>query len=154
MSEQLRFNTGKVQWHYWLSTVASTWNIESEVLDRDTCLDALSRFARGVYPPEALLHAVFTSVPDAPRLYCLACMKGAEKYERGNFRLGAPVSQFVDSAARHILAPEEIDPESNLPHIAHFVWNVVQIYENMFYNPSRDDRLFHCGFYGKEEKQD
>lgn len=47
---------------------------------------------------------------------------GASKYGKHNFRLGFEHSRALAAAIRHIyaiLAGEEIDPESGLPHIYH-----------------------------------
>ncbi len=47
---------------------------------------------------------------------------GAQKYARGNFRLGMEHSRPLAAALRHIYAildGQEIDPESGKPHIYH-----------------------------------
>jgi hypothetical protein len=53
---------------------------------------------------------------------------GAEKYARNNFRKGMPISKILDSLLRHVSAiqrGELVDPESNLPHIAHIQCNAL-----------------------------
>ena len=85
-------------------------------------------------------------------LYISVCEFGARKYQRGNFRKGAPVCSYADSAIRHIRrirkCKELVDPESGLSHLAHTLWNLVQIFEIM-QQPEvaavRDDRLLHHG---------
>jgi hypothetical protein len=47
---------------------------------------------------------------------------GAKKYAKHNFRLGMDHTRVLDAAMRHILAivaGEDTDPESGLPHYAH-----------------------------------
>lgn len=47
---------------------------------------------------------------------------GAQKYSAHNWRKGISVSRYLGAAMRHILAVvagEDNDPESGLPHLAH-----------------------------------
>lgn len=47
---------------------------------------------------------------------------GAEKYDRHNWRKGITYSRLIDAALRHMIAfngGEDLDPESNLSHVAH-----------------------------------
>lgn len=47
---------------------------------------------------------------------------GAQKYDRGNYRLGMNWSRVIDASMRHILAfssGEDLDPETKLLHLAH-----------------------------------
>lgn len=55
---------------------------------------------------------------------------GAAKYGRYNFRIGAPASESVDCALRHLLAYWEgvdTDPESNFHHLDHAIWNLMRL---------------------------
>jgi hypothetical protein len=73
--------------------------------------------------------------------YCAVCVRGAEKYARGNYRKGAPVTQYLDSACRHLmkrLTGERIDSETGCQHLAHALWNVFQALDQPAW---RDDRL-------------
>ena len=51
-----------------------------------------------------------------------ALMFGEQKYGRYNFRKGFPNHRLIAACLRHVLAyqdGEDLDPESNLPHLAH-----------------------------------
>jgi len=63
---------------------------------------------------------------------------GETKYERGNYRKQAPVTQYVDSFLRHALNANDVDDESKLPHYSHGLWNLWQLMDLPAY---RDDRL-------------
>lgn len=53
---------------------------------------------------------------------------GATKYDTHNWRKGLPYSKAAGSALRHLTAFEEIDGESNLPHLYHaFAWVIFLI---------------------------
>lgn len=82
--------------------------------------------------------------PNALRGFARVCMYGAGKYDRGNYLKGAPLSQYMDCALRHLTAwneGEEKDPESECDHLAHFLWNALCLYEMAQTQPERDDRL-------------
>lgn len=73
--------------------------------------------------------------------YVDVCLYGESKYARGNFRLGAPVTSYLDSALRHLRAAvddETYDVESEQPHAAMALWNVWQALDQPDW---RDDRL-------------
>lgn len=81
---------------------------------------------------------LWRQVPNALKAVCAVYAFGERKYDRGNYRKGAPVSTYIDSALRHLLALEERDVESKLPHLAHAFWNIWIALDQ----PSwRDDRL-------------
>jgi hypothetical protein len=73
--------------------------------------------------------------------YVDVCIYGESKYARGNFRMGAPITSYLDSALRHLRAAidgETYDVESSEPHAAMALWNVWQALDQP---PFRDDRL-------------
>lgn len=72
---------------------------------------------------------------------------GAEKYSRGNFLDGDGLAytRVLNSALRHIysfMRGENIDPESNLSHLAHAGCNIYMLlaYELSNTNRNNDDR--------------
>src|SRR4051794_41110030 len=55
---------------------------------------------------------------------------GAEKYAERNWEKGMRWSKMVASAVRHLYARmggERLDPETDLPHLAHFAWNALAL---------------------------
>lgn len=76
---------------------------------------------------------------DLSRIY----EKGAEKYERDNWRKGMSWSRCFACAMRHLtkwFMGESIDPESGLSHLQHACFRVIQL---MYYEKSKqefDDR--------------
>lgn len=86
-----------------------------------------------------------TLLLDTPTLiaaYGELCEYGERKYERGNYRKGAPITQYCDSTFRHLrerLGSEIVyDPESECLHGIHAFWNVFNALEQPDW---RDDRL-------------
>jgi hypothetical protein len=70
---------------------------------------------------------------------------GAEKYGDNNYRLGMPVTKFINAAFRHIFLEwmfkgNDIDEESGLPHLAHGAWNILSALEQMLVMPELDNR--------------
>ncbi|NJO65347.1 MAG: hypothetical protein HC836_46825 [Richelia sp. RM2_1_2] len=92
---------------------------------------------------------------------------GAKKYGDDNYRLGMPVTRFINAAYRHIFKEWlfygrdlDIDPNcpkcqknncstnpdikqrdhSGLPHLAHGAWNILAALEQMLLKPQFDDR--------------
>jgi len=69
---------------------------------------------------------------------------GAEKYERNNWKNGAPFSEMEDSMMRHILAfhnCKDDDVESAQSHLAHIICNasfIMETYER--FGGEFDDR--------------
>lgn len=79
--------------------------------------------------------------PQAFRELCKVYEYGSKKYARGNYRKGAPLTTYLDSALRHILAygsGETKDVESGCHHLGHALWN---LWIAMDQPPVRDDRL-------------
>ena len=73
--------------------------------------------------------------------YCAVCIQGETKYPRGNYRLGAPITDYCDCALRHLKsygAGGRIDLESGQPHLAHLLWNLWQALDQP---TERDNRL-------------
>lgn len=82
--------------------------------------------------------------PEAIKEFSRVCMRGAEKYERGNYLRGAPLSQYEDCLLRHLTAwqnGEDIDPESECNHLGHVLWNALALLEMAITQPERDDRI-------------
>jgi hypothetical protein len=55
---------------------------------------------------------------------------GAAKYSDRNWEKGMAWSRVVGSALRHLFARirgERLDPETKLPHLAHFAWNALAL---------------------------
>lgn len=68
---------------------------------------------------------------------------GAAKYARSNFLNGLPMTQVVDSMARHLLkfmSGEDIDAESGLPHVDHIACNALFLSQFQHTHPHCDDR--------------
>ncbi len=69
---------------------------------------------------------------------------GAEKYSKDNWKKGLPHTQIIDSMQRHIVAildGQDIDPESNLPHIGHILCNAMFLSYMQKYRTDLDDRI-------------
>jgi len=59
---------------------------------------------------------------------------GANKYSAYNYMKGATASQSIGCLLRHLLAwfeGEDSDPESQLNHLDHFVWNAMRLSTEM-----------------------
>ena len=79
------------------------------------------------------LHAALC-FPEALRGNARVTAYGAAKYARYNFKKGAPASESVDCAMRHLLAwwnGEDTDPESGQSHLDHFVWNAMRLADEL-----------------------
>jgi hypothetical protein len=68
---------------------------------------------------------------------------GAIKYSVDNWKKGLPVKSIIDSLLRHTVSylnGEDIDPESQLPHVDHIMCNAMflsYMYKN---RPDMDNR--------------
>lgn len=89
---------------------------------------------------KAELHQVPSSLP----LAVAKCLQyGAQKYEKGNWRKGMSWMTVYDCLQRHMLSwldGEEVDEESNLPHLYHAASNVAFLIEYAQTCPDFDDR--------------
>ena len=68
---------------------------------------------------------------------------GAEKYGRDNWRVGLSFSRLISSAYRHlgsINKGEDLDSESNLPHVYHLASNIMFLSWMMINRGDLDDR--------------
>lgn len=68
---------------------------------------------------------------------------GAEKYGRGNYRLGMDHCRILDAAIRHLYAyahREDQDPESMLCHLDHAAANLGMLMYYVANNVGKDDR--------------
>lgn len=70
---------------------------------------------------------------------------GADKYAPNNWLEGMDFSKIYNSMQRHAMAfwrGEEIDPETNSPHLAAVAWNALTLLWYTDHNPEHDDRAF------------
>lgn len=68
---------------------------------------------------------------------------GCIKYSRSDWAKGIKFSRLLSAAYRHMgkfNAGEDIDPESNLHHIAHAATNLIMLLYLMKHKPEMDDR--------------
>jgi hypothetical protein len=86
----------------------------------------------------------------ASALGSLACLEGALKYGRSNFReIGVRASIYYDACRRHIdfwFEGEDNDPDSGLPHIAHALACLAIIVDAEAAGKLNDDRQVQGGF--------
>jgi hypothetical protein len=69
--------------------------------------------------------------------------KGAEKYAKDNWRKGMSWTEVSESLERHLLAwrdGEDLDPETELPHLDHMACNIAFLIEFQKRNLGQDDR--------------
>jgi hypothetical protein len=67
---------------------------------------------------------------------------GSRKYAARNWELGMSWSRMVGSLLRHLYARmrgERLDPDSNLPHLAHAAWNALALCAYDLRGVGRDD---------------
>ncbi len=79
-----------------------------------------------------------------PEEVAQVCSFGEQKYERGNYLLGRPWSDTVDSLLRHIVAigrGEERCPESRCTHRGHLCWNFFYLLHCVESKTGKDDRV-------------
>ncbi len=173
MPEQLRYNTGKPKLSYLYANSRAIRTIRYDVAPTyDAMAVELQKFLAGG-PREHLecaagaarmalelelggeIHTRYTKrgriVVDcynADNETCKVYEFGERKYERGNYRKGAPLTNYIDSTLRHyreirkhrehIVYEVAVDAESMLAHGAHIFWNLWQALDQP---DSRDDRL-------------
>lgn len=73
---------------------------------------------------------------------------GAKKYHRDNWRLGLKYTEVIDSLMRHlneIMAGNDTDEETGLPHAAHIMCNSMFLSSMMRDKPDFDDRYYRKG---------
>jgi hypothetical protein len=75
----------------------------------------------------------------------LACVLtfGAQKYAPWNWTKGLAFSRLIGAALRHLFAfikGEDLDPESNLPHLAHAMCCLMFLLSMTKRHPELDDR--------------
>ena len=151
MTDQLRYNVGKPEMGYLLvhtpSEIGELLGVEpTEFVQVLMC--GVQRVA--ICPNEALRTAVLDLLRVAREWVtaedlCAVYAAGARKYRRGNFLYGASASQYMDSAARHLVAHlrgDPVDAETGCLHLAHMVWNVLNMARCVAADPLRDDRLY------------
>lgn len=72
-------------------------------------------------------------------------MAGAKKYPKNNWRKGAPITQTMDSALRHIMKylshkHSDYDEETGCHHLYHAIWNLGTAVIHQEEYPHLDDR--------------
>lgn len=77
---------------------------------------------------EKLHHARYDHLPalEVNEAFAEVAEHGAKKYDVDNWRKGLPISQLAASAERHLwafMSGEDVDKDSGLPHVSHFLWN-------------------------------
>jgi hypothetical protein len=68
---------------------------------------------------------------------------GIQKYGKHNFRAGLEHTRPLDASIRHtlsILNREDLDPESNKPHVYHAIASLVIYDWQRLHHPNLDDR--------------
>lgn len=145
MDEPIRYNEGKVDWTLlpWDEEMIKVLSLNLNQLkvlneeeietilvqylirkDVSYCL-AASLSLVGMHPKEYNL----ANLPwDALEQVCRVFSFGAQKYTRDNYKLapGLPLDNYIQSMWRHLvqyLKGEEVDSESQLPHLAHLACN-------------------------------
>jgi dATP/dGTP diphosphohydrolase/uncharacterized protein DUF4406 len=84
--------------------------------------------------------------PDALMEVAKVAGFGSAKYDRYNFLRGYRWSLSYDAHQRHVHAfwsGEDIDPESNLYHLAHACWHDLALLAFMLHDLGTDDRPWH-----------
>ena len=87
--------------------------------------------------------SLLLEAPEALRGVVRVLEMGMEKYARVNWRKGLSYNELMDSMMRHQVAfmqGEDIDPESNLPHVDHILCNALFLSEMTRIHPEHDDR--------------
>lgn len=78
--------------------------------------------------------------------FAVVCMKNSEKYggkyPDGNYRKGAPLSEYLNSGMRHfalLMSGEDIDPTDQVPHVFKIHWNASRAVEVYMTRPDLND---------------
>lgn len=83
-------------------------------------------------------------------LGAMGLLDGALKYGRSNYRaIGIRASIYYDALLRHLIAwfeGEDIDPDSGLPHMAHFLASAAILVDAIAAGRFRDDRMIKGGY--------
>ena len=67
---------------------------------------------------------------EAIRRLALVCEKGAEKYNKYNCKKGMPLSQYFDSALRHLF--KAVARHTDEDHLAMAMWNIAEAIELVY----------------------
>lgn len=87
--------------------------------------------------------------PDFIRRLSVLLEKGANKYSRGNWRKGIPLSRYVDSMQRHMLSAAEGDwSEDHLAAVAFNVMGFMYTYDAIL-DDALPESLNDLPFYGE-----
>ena len=86
----------------------------------------------------------------ATALGSVALLDGSLRYGRSNFRaVGVRASTYYDALNRHLNAwfeGEDLDPDSNLPHLAHVLACAAILVEGLVQGNLTDDRMFKTNY--------
>ncbi len=83
-------------------------------------------------------------------------MFGAKKYAAHNWKKGVKYTETCESLQRHMnafLEGEDIDPESELPHVGHILCNAMFLSYMYQVRPDMDDRYVEEKFIQIEENE-
>ena len=106
--------------------------------------DKADRFNQG--KPELSYLLVW---PNAINEIAKVCMYGSSKYSKFNYLKGAPISEYIDCALRHLRSyyGEGCDFDGDaathgweVRHLAQAAWNIIQALEVSLTRPDLDDR--------------
>lgn len=152
VADQNRFNIGKPKLTYYYMNTRALRKMDGVTAQNTGVAGAIDSIARWLAREDEgalagaaiqLLHFMASELEDmeaALAAYCDVCVYGAAKYARFNYRKGAPMLCYLDSALRHLRSyqrGEVVDQDSKCLHVAHAFWNVFQALEQPDY---RDDR--------------
>jgi dATP/dGTP diphosphohydrolase len=94
------------------------------------------KFDTDKVPMELLSHEALTQIAKVLGY-------GASKYGRYNYKAGMKWSRIIGAAYRHLGAfnsGEDLDPETQLSHVAHLGCCVIMLLDYIKYHPELDDR--------------
>lgn len=82
--------------------------------------------------------------PNALKQMAAVMTYGAKKYAPNNYLKGTEYSRYLDALGRHwndYNSGENIDPESQISHLAHIACNAMMLLEMIHHEVGSDDRF-------------